>query len=141
MFLLPDRLKRFLQRLKSGSSSRVFLKDVEMVMQIRKVAEQQGRSENDIFQDMIKAGMDSFAMHEDSVRRWNSLTPREQEVVALVCLGQRNYEIADILSIAPETVKSHLQNIFIKFDLRSRRDLRVVLKDWDFASWWAKHQP
>jgi DNA-binding CsgD family transcriptional regulator len=141
MFLLPDRLKRFLQRLKRGSSSRVFLKDVEMVMQIRKVAEQQGRSENDIFQDMVKAGMDSFAMHEDSVRRWNSLTRREQEVVALVCLNQRNYEIADILSIGPETVKTHLQNVFTKFDLHNRRDLRVLLKDWDFASWWAKHQP
>ena len=141
MFLLPDRLKRFLQRLKSGSSSRVFLKDVDMVMQIKKVAEQQGRSENDIFQDMLRAGMDSFAVHEDAVKRWNSLTRREQEVVALVCLGQRNYEIADILSIEPGTVKAHLQNIFTKYDLRSRRELRLALRTWDFASWWAKHQP
>jgi DNA-binding CsgD family transcriptional regulator len=141
MFLLTDRLKRLLQHLKSGSSSRVFLKDIEMVMQIRKVAEQQGRSEDEIVQDLMKAGMVSLATQEEAVKRWDSLTRREQEVVALVCLGQRNYEIADILSIAPETVKTHLQNIFTKFDLRSRRDLRVLMKDWDFASWWAKHQP
>jgi DNA-binding CsgD family transcriptional regulator len=141
MFLLPDWLERFLQRLKSGNSPRVFLKDAEMVTQIRKVAKQQGRSENEIFQDLMKAGMDSFAMHEDSLKRWNSLTPREQEVVALVCLGQRNYEIADILSIAPETVKTHLQNVFDKFKLRSRKELRLTLQNWDFASWWAKHQP
>src|SRR5688572_23654667 len=141
MFLLPDWLERFLQRLKRGKGPRVFLKDVEMVTQIQKVAKQQGRSENEIFQDLMKAGMDSFAMQEDSVKRWNSLTRREQEVVALVCLGQRNYEIADILSIAPETVKSHLQNIFIKYNLRSRKELRLTLQNWDFASWWAKHQP
>ena len=141
MFLLPDWLERFLQRLKRGKGPRVFLKDVEMVTQIQKVAKQQGRSENEIFQDLMKAGMDSFAMQEDSVKRWNSLTRREQEVVALVCLGQRNYEIADILSIAPETVKSHLQNIFIKYNLRSRKELRLTLQNWDFASWWAEHQP
>lgn len=112
-----------------------------MVMQIKKVAEQQGRSEDDVVEDLMKAGMNSLAIQEEAVRRWDSLTPREQEVVALVCLGQRNYEIADILSIAPETVKTHLQNIFIKYNLHSRRDLRELLKTWDFASWWAKHQP
>jgi len=141
MFLLTDRLKRLLQRLKGEDTARVFLKDTEMVMQIKRVAEQLGRSEDEILEDLMKAGMNSFAMHEEAVKRWDSLTRREQEVVALVCLGQRNYEIADILAIEPGTVKAHLQNIFTKYDLRSRRELRLALQNWDFASWWAKHQP
>ncbi len=141
MFRLTDRLRQLLQRFKSGSSSRVFVKDMEMVSQIRRVAEQQGRSEDEVVEEMMKAGMNSLAMQDQSLRRWDSLTRREQEVVALVCLGQRNYEIAEILSIGPETVKTHLQNIFTKYDIHSRRDLRELLKTWDFASWWAKHQP
>jgi LuxR family maltose regulon positive regulatory protein len=141
MFLLTDRLKRLLEHLKSANSTRVFLKDAEMVMHIRKVAEQQGRTEEQIIEDMMKAGMNLFAVQELAVQRWDSLTPREQEVVALVCLGQRNYEIAEILSIGPETVKTHLQNIFIKYNLHSRTELRTALQTWDFASWWAnKHQ-
>ena len=72
--------------------------------------------------------------------RWDSLSRREQQVVALICLGHRNYQISEILVIAPETVKTHLQNIFIKFNLRSSKELRLVLKDWNFAEWWEQNQ-
>ncbi|HMB25445.1 MAG TPA: helix-turn-helix transcriptional regulator, partial [Anaerolineales bacterium] len=65
---------------------------------------------------------------------------REQQVAALVCLGCRNYEIAKILVISPDTVKTHLQGIFNKFDLRSGRELRVALKNWDFSEWWDGNQ-
>jgi DNA-binding CsgD family transcriptional regulator len=68
------------------------------------------------------------------------LSEREQEVLALVCLGRRNYEIAGVLGIAHETVKTHLQHIFRKFGLRSKKELRLFLKDWDFASWWDSRQ-
>ena len=71
---------------------------------------------------------------------WDSLSHREQQVVALICLGYRNYQIAETLVIAPETVKTHLQNIFAKFNLRSSKELRLVLKEWDFAKWWEQNQ-
>ncbi len=138
MFLLPDRLKRLLQRLKRGKGARLFLQDAEMVTLIRKVAKEQGRSEDQFIEDLMKAGLDSLAMEEQIVKNWGSLSHREQEVVALTCLGYRNYEIAETLNIAPETVKTHLQNIFGKFDLRSRKELRLAMKNWDFAGWW-KH--
>src|SRR5690242_17470800 len=133
MVTLTDRLKHLLQRLKNDESTHVYLKDAEMVMHVNNVAEQQGRYEDEIVDDLIKAGMNSFAMQEEAVRRWDSLTRREQEVVALVCLGQRNYEIAEILSIEIGTVKAHLQNIFTKYDLRIRKELRLALQTWDFA--------
>jgi DNA-binding CsgD family transcriptional regulator len=72
--------------------------------------------------------------------RWSSLSHREQQVVALICLGYRNYEIAQTLVIAPETVKAHLQHIFDKFHLRSSKELRLTLKDWDFRDWWEHNQ-
>src|SRR5208283_2140657 len=42
------------------------------------------------------------------------LSPRELGVLMLLVKGQSNKDIARGLSIAPETVKSHLKNIFIK---------------------------
>lgn len=39
--------------------------------------------------------------------RYNSLTPREREVMALVCKGQMNKQIAGTLDIQPTTVKFH----------------------------------
>ena len=74
---------------------------------------------------------------------------QDEEIITLVrnsakqqgrCLGHRNYQIAEILVIAPETVKTHLQNIFTKFNLRSSKELRLVLKDWNFADWWEQNQ-
>ena len=45
-----------------------------------------------------------------------------------------------LLTIAPETVKTHLQSIFDKFDLRSSKELRLALKDWNFHDWWEHNQ-
>jgi DNA-binding CsgD family transcriptional regulator len=35
------------------------------------------------------------------------LTPRQKEIVRLISLGCTNYEMADILKIAPSTVDNH----------------------------------
>jgi hypothetical protein len=44
-----------------------------------------------------------------------------------------------MLVIAPE-MKTHLQSIFNKFDLRSSKELRLALKHWDFREWWEHNQ-
>ncbi len=52
-----------------------------------------------------------------------NLTPREKEIVALVCDGLTNKEIADRLSISVRTVDCHKNNILQKLGLRSSVDL------------------
>jgi ATP/maltotriose-dependent transcriptional regulator MalT len=140
MFLLPRRLRHLLEMKKGDGESRIFLQDEEIVSIIRKVAKQQGRSEEEIITDFTKAGWDQLQEEAEMVGRWDSLSHREQQVVALICLGYRNYQIAETLVIAPETVKTHLQNIFAKFNLRSSKELRLVLKEWNFAEWWEQNQ-
>jgi DNA-binding NarL/FixJ family response regulator len=51
------------------------------------------------------------------------LTPREREIVRLVCRGMRNKEIAEALSITPGTVKVHLMHIFEKASVTDRFEL------------------
>jgi DNA-binding NarL/FixJ family response regulator len=53
------------------------------------------------------------------------LTPREQQVAALVAKGMKNREIAETLSIATGTVKIHLMHIFEKTDIRDRFELAL----------------
>ncbi len=140
MFLLPRRLRQLLEVKKNDDGSRIFLQDEEIVTLVRNAAKQQGRSEAEIITDFTKAGWDQLQQATEMEERWDSLSRREQQVVALICLGHRNYQIAEILVIAPETVKTHLQNIFTKFNLRSSKELRLVLKDWNFADWWEQNQ-
>jgi DNA-binding NarL/FixJ family response regulator len=140
MFLLPRRLRQLLENKKGDDESRIFLQDEEIITLVRNAAKQQGRSEEEIITDFTRAGWDQLQQTAEMEERWDSLSRREQQVVALICLGHRNYQIAEILVIAPETVKTHLQNIFTKFNLRSSKELRLTLKDWNFAEWWEQNQ-
>jgi len=48
------------------------------------------------------------------------MTQREREIVGLIATGMSNKEIATRLSIATDTVKSHVRNIMDKLALHSR---------------------
>ena len=58
-------------------------------------------------------------------RQTSRLTPREREVVRLVCQGMKNKQIASNLGITPGTVKVHLMHIFEKTGLKDRFALAV----------------
>jgi LuxR family transcriptional regulator, maltose regulon positive regulatory protein len=49
-----------------------------------------------------------------------SLSPRERNILERIGQGQSNKEIARELGIAPETIKSHIKNIFIKLAVDRR---------------------
>ena len=54
---------------------------------------------------------------------WDSITPREREVLKLIAEGHKNKEIADILCISVKTVEKHRANIMEKLDLHNVSDL------------------
>jgi len=54
-----------------------------------------------------------------------ALTAREREIVRLVALGLQNPEIARRLAISDGTVKTHLNNVFHKLDVRDRVGLTL----------------
>jgi LuxR family maltose regulon positive regulatory protein len=53
------------------------------------------------------------------------LSVREQEVLKLIAAGLTNREIAEALSISPETVKKHTGSIYGKLSVRSRTEAAV----------------
>jgi DNA-binding NarL/FixJ family response regulator len=67
--------------------------------------------------------------------RWLSFSPREQDVLALTCLGYTNRQIASRLGISAGTVKSYIQNVLNKMGLHSKVDLRLTFYGWDFSAW------
>lgn len=68
-------------------------------------------------------------------RRLNqfSISEREYEVLQLIAAGHSNQEIADLLYISLNTVKSHSSNLFSKLDVKRRtqavqkaKELRII---------------
>ena len=72
-------------------------------------------------------------LQEDGSKSSRGLSKREIEVLALICEGLSNQEIADRSYIALSTVKTHINNIYAKLNVSSRsraialaRDLQVI---------------
>ena len=57
------------------------------------------------------------------VKGYDALTPREQEVMALVASGMSSQNIADKLFISPKTVENHRSRIMHKLDVSNIIDL------------------
>jgi len=51
------------------------------------------------------------------------LTPREREIIAAVAAGESNREVAQRLSLAEDTVKHHISNVFDKLGVSNRAEL------------------
>ncbi len=66
---------------------------------------------------------------EEVEERWNALTEREREVLALVTAGKSNNEIAQTLSITVRTVEFHVSNVLGKLGLTSRVEAAVWAKE------------
>ncbi|GIJ75755.1 LuxR C-terminal-related transcriptional regulator [Micromonospora phaseoli] len=63
--------------------------------------------------------------HAQARRAGFGLTPREQEVMALLCAGNSNAAIARRLLLTEKTVKNHLANIFTKLHATNRTEAVV----------------
>ena len=59
----------------------------------------------------------------------NPLSKREQDVVDLLLEGKSNKMIAQALTITERTVEFHLKNIFTKYQVNSRMDLVLKLRE------------
>lgn len=55
-----------------------------------------------------------------------ALTEKENQVLLKVLAGKNNKIIADELYLSLNTIKTHLKNIFVKADVRSRSELIVI---------------
>ncbi len=67
-----------------------------------------------------------------------TLTEREREVLTLIASGLTNDEIATNLFISSGTVKTHINHIFSKLDLRNRAEAVILGIDHGLVS---RHHP
>jgi two-component system, NarL family, response regulator DegU len=56
-------------------------------------------------------------------RKMAAITPREQEVIELICQGLKNKEVSERLYISETTVSHHLTSIFRKLEVNDRISL------------------
>lgn len=120
---------------RQSSDERAFRFDGDLLKSLRDLAAREQRPTEDIAADLLANALVRRRQAEMYLQVWEGLTVREQQVVALTCLGCTNRQIGAHLKISPETAKTHVRNALLKFGLRTKADLRQELSGWDFSAW------
>jgi DNA-binding CsgD family transcriptional regulator len=107
----------------------------ELVRSLQDLAEREKRSKEAVAIELLSLGLSQRRKAEEALQLWKSLSPREQQAVALACSDYPIEEIANRMGISPETVKTHLLRAVHKFGVRGKAELRQILVDWDFGDW------
>jgi DNA-binding CsgD family transcriptional regulator len=69
---------------------------------------------------ILECAISGFQQKIFYIQKQTSLTEREIEILQMIALGAKNEEIADMMCIAPNTVKTHLYNIYKKINVKNR---------------------
>ena len=72
-----------------------------------------------IEKEVIINSEEEFKINEKELKKLN-LSTREYQVLQLLTQGQSNAEIAQNLFLSISTVKTHISNLFVKMDVKSR---------------------
>ncbi len=135
MFRLLRRLGQLFTQGKRGQGTRAFSFDGEFALTLTEIARRQNRKRTEVLESILRAGVHEVLRTEAYTAAWEALSPREKEVAALTCLGYSSHQIAELLCVSYDTVRSHSKHVYAKFGLK-RTELRQALKDWRFAQWW-----
>jgi DNA-binding NarL/FixJ family response regulator len=114
---------------------RNFAMDVETYETLRLIAERQNRSPQEVASQLFNQVSQEQTTQTWVVDCWEQLSPRQKQITAYVCRGDTTRQIAAHLSIAPTTVKSHIEIVLIKFGVNSRIALRRLLEPWDLSNY------
>ncbi|MCK5162130.1 MAG: response regulator transcription factor [Desulfobacula sp.] len=116
-----------MEAIKSGADGYV-LKDVkqgDLIQIIHKIFQNQAFIDPNVTRKMFSQLKKSTLSCEDTEKR-QALSHRELQIIVLLVEGKSNKEIAQTIHISPDTVKSHLKNIYRKLGVHNRSQAAKV---------------
>src|SRR5262245_7135153 len=118
MLTIEENSQRVFQSLEAGASG-YLVKNLPPA-KILEAIEEVHRGGSPMSSQIARLLVQSFQERGQSKREEENVTPREEEILALVSKGYRSKEVAEALNIAVQTVETHLRNIYEKLHVRSR---------------------
>jgi DNA-binding CsgD family transcriptional regulator len=122
-------------KIKRKREARWFQLDEPMLTELKDLAKREHRRVRDVEAELIEEGLAIMQAKQELIKKWKSLSPREQQVVALACRGYTYGQVALKLGISVETVKTHIRNTMNKIDVHGLGVLQKTFSGWDFSEW------
>jgi len=126
---------------KENPKRRVYDHDERLISTLKNAAFQQGRSPEEVLNDAVKLGDQQVLKQRTLTQLWDTLSPREQEVTALICLEYNRNQIAEVLGVTSGTIRTHMESIYKKFGVHTAKHLSSQLSSWDMLGWWEQRHP
>jgi DNA-binding CsgD family transcriptional regulator len=128
--------KQIWQTFRRGSDSQPALTvDADLLALLEQLAAEERRAVDEVVGELLWNAVAERYTAVENFQPWDELTPREKETAALACLGYTNREMAALMVISTNTVKTHMRHVLRKFRVSNKGELREVLGGWDFAGW------
>ena len=115
-----DKPDIIFEALKAGAIS-YLLKSTPAEKTIEAIAEVNNGG-SPISSQIARKVIEAFAIKENTNEYFQNLTRREQEILENLSMGYRYKEIADILFVSLDTVRTHVRNIYEKLQVNSRAE-------------------
>ncbi len=128
-----ERLLRDLRIRPPATMPVYFPGDLLLALQLQ--AEQEQRPEDELVEELLSDMLATRQVVDERFLTWESLTGRQQEIVAMLCLSYSNPKIARHLGISINAVNRHVQKVLERFAVHDRTGLRQKLAYWDFSAW------
>ena len=119
--------------LRSDPGPRKYEVTAPLHVSLTTLSKHEDRPTHELFLDIVAAGLTQYSTKDRVWKKWESLTPREQQVTAFVCLGFTNRQMAARLRVTEAAVKFHLGNVYSKLRVKNRVKLRQKFAGWDFS--------
>jgi DNA-binding CsgD family transcriptional regulator len=100
----------------------------ELLRPLRKLAKDQGRSLDDVTYELLAHSLAQQVPAPRPERCWPTLSHREQDVAALIYAGYTPFQIAQLLKLSLETVRTYVQRIMRKCGVHSKAELCIALE-------------
>lgn len=130
LVLTSHSQKQLIERLIAVGASGYCLKGIEagvLILALRSVAAGASWWDRTVTAEIREAVTGNPPISEEaSATLIHLLTQREQEILAQIAAGKSNQEIAEILHIAPGTVRVHVHAILQKLEVRDRTQAAVL---------------
>jgi DNA-binding CsgD family transcriptional regulator len=131
-----DRIRTLLKIMRGrGLQHYELAEDLQAALVARAALEH--RTPEEVQDRLLLLGLNRLQASEQLEQRWEKLSAREREVTALTCLNYTNRQIAARTGLSVDTIKTYLAKAQVKFNLHSKRELKLLLEDWDFSEWGA----
>jgi LuxR family transcriptional regulator, maltose regulon positive regulatory protein len=121
-----SRFRRVLSACAAGGLYQTVLDEGPIISELLRTTQQAANVKTDLipYVDRLIAGLQRAGQNRSApasvARILGALSPRETNILTLIADGLSNKEIARSLNIGPETVKSHLKNVFGKLGVERR---------------------